>query len=301
MNFTEETATEAVQASFAATTDPRLRSVVDAMVRHLHAFIREVEPTMAEWEQGIGFLTAVGHKSDDTRQEFVMLSDVLGVSMLTEAINARLQGGAGIGEEQAVTASTVLGPFHVVESPPLPLGANIDLVGGRVPCVVTGAVLDPDGTPLRGAAVDVWQCDENGFYDVQCPDVQPLGNGRGLFTTDQEGRFWFRTVVPSYYPIPTDGPVGDLLTSTGRHPYRPAHIHFIVTAPGHVPLTTHIFVADSPYIDSDAVFAVNDDLVQPFVDVDDPEGAAGFGVAVPFRHAHADFVVRRLPAALDAS
>jgi hydroxyquinol 1,2-dioxygenase len=301
MNFTEETATEAVQASFAATPDPRLRTVVDAMVRHLHAFVREVEPTMAEWEQGIQFLTDVGHKSDDTRQEFVMLSDVLGVSMLTEAINARLQGGAGVGEEQAVTASTVLGPFHVVESPPLPLGANIDLVGGRVPCVVTGAVLDPDGTPLGSAAVDVWQCDENGYYDVQCPDVQPLGNGRGLFTTDRDGRFWFRTVVPSYYPIPTDGPVGDLLTSTGRHPYRPAHIHFIVTAPGHVPLTTHIFVADSPYIDSDAVFAVNDDLVQPFVEVDDPASAAGFGVAVPFRHAHADFVVRRLPAALDAS
>jgi hydroxyquinol 1,2-dioxygenase len=301
MNFTEETATEAVQASFAATPDPRLRRVVDAMVRHIHAFVREVEPTMAEWEQGIQFLTDLGHKSDDTRQEFVMLSDVLGVSMLTEAINARLQGGAGLGEERAVTASTVLGPFHVVESPPLPLGASIDLVGGRVPCVVTGAVLDPNGTPLGGAAVDVWQCDENGYYDVQCPEVQPLGNGRGLFTTDEDGRFWFRTVVPSYYPIPTDGPVGDLLMSTGRHPYRPAHIHFIVTAPGHVPLTTHIFVAESPYIDSDAVFAVNDDLVQPFVEVDDPARAAGYGVAAPFRHAHADLVVRRLPAALGAS
>jgi hydroxyquinol 1,2-dioxygenase len=229
---------------------------------------------------------------------------VLGVSMLTEAINARLQGGSGsasTGGGHEVTASTVLGPFHVVESPALPLGADIDLVGGHQACVVTGQVLDPDGSPRAGATVDVWQCDGDGYYDVQCPGVQPLGNGRGLFTTDDEGRFWFRTVVPSYYPIPTDGPVGDLLLATGRHPYRPAHIHLIVKATGHVPLTTHVFVADSPYIDSDAVFAVNEHLIEPFVEVDSPESAAGFGVTAPFRHAHTEIVVRRLPVGLEAS
>jgi catechol 1,2-dioxygenase len=200
-----------------------------------------------------------------------------------------------------VTASTVLGPFHVVESPALPLGASIDLVGDHQPCVITGSVLDPDGTPVAGATVDVWQCDEDGYYDVQCPDIQPPGNGRGLFTTDAEGRFWFRTVVPSYYPIPTDGPVGDLLKATARHPYRPAHIHFIVNAAARVPLTTHVFVAGSPYIDSDAVFAVNEQLIEPFVEIDSPERAAGYGVTAPFRHAHADLVVRLLPAELPAS
>lgn len=303
MNFTEETATDAVLASFAGTPDPRLRQVISAFVRHLHAFVREVEPTIDEWEEAVKFLTAVGHRSDDTRQEFVLLSDVLGVSMLVEAIDARLHSGeTATGpdhrERLDVTASTVLGPFHVVESPRRALGDDIDLVGGHQPCVVTGEVVDPDGTPLAGATVDVWQSDEDGFYDVQCPDTVPLGNGRGLFTTDEDGRFWFKTVVPRYYPIPTDGPVGRLLLATDRHPYRPAHIHFIVNAAGHVPLTTHLFVADSPYIDSDAVFAVNDTLIRDFVEVDDPEEARGFGVTVPFRHAHARLVVRPLPKAL---
>lgn len=291
MNFTEETATEAVLASLAATPDPRVRQVTEAMVRHLHAFLREVEPTMVEWERGIGFLTAVGHWSDDRRQEFVMLSDVLGVTMLVESINARLGGTGAVGGAE-VTPSTVLGPFHVVESPPRALGDDIDLVGGDQPCVVTGRVTDPDGAAVAGAAVDVWQCDEHGFYDVQDPDHQPLGNGRGLFATDADGRFWFRTVVPRYYPIPTDGPVGDLLEATARHPYRPAHIHFIVTAPGFVPLTTHVFVAGSLYIDSDAVFAVNESLVRDFTEIDDPDEAATLGVTNPFRLAHADLVVR---------
>jgi hydroxyquinol 1,2-dioxygenase len=310
MNFTEDTATEAVLASFAGTPDPRLARLVGALVRHLHAFVREVEPTMAEWEEAVQFLTAVGQRSDDTRQEYVLLSDVLGVSMLVEAINARLAGGSrpdagGAPADLDVTASTVLGPFHVVTSPPRPTGASLypedgDPVGGHPPCVVTGQVLDPDGTPLPGAIVDVWQCDADGHYDVQCPETQPVGNGRGLFRTDGDGRFWFRTVVPSYYPIPTDGPVGDLLRSTARHPFRPAHIHFIVRAEGHLPLTTHVFVADSPYIDSDAVFAVNQHLVQEFVEIDDPGQAAGFGVATPFRHAHAQLVVRPVPAELPA-
>ncbi len=223
-DFTEETAADAVVDSFAKTPDPRLRELLSSLVRHLHAFVRETEPTIAEWERAIEFLTATGQKCDDERQEFILLSDVLGISMLVETINNRKSGGA--------TESTVLGPFHVVKSPRRELGESIDFVGTGTPCVVIGRVLSADGAPLPGAELDVWQASDQGFYDVQQPDVQPRANGRGLFTADADGAFWFRTIVPSHYPIPTDGPVGTLLLATERHPYRPAHIHFIVTAPG---------------------------------------------------------------------
>jgi catechol 1,2-dioxygenase len=276
-DFTVENAADAVIESFAGTPDERLRTVLTSLVRHLHGFVRDVEPTIAEWEQAIDFLTATGHKCSDVRQEFILLSDVLGVSMLVETLNES-------GEADA-TQSTVLGPFHVVESPVRALGENIDLVGEGEPCVVTGRVVSVDGTPLPGAVLDVWQADDKGFYDVQVPDVQPPGNGRGLFTADGEGRFWFRTIVPSYYPIPTDGPVGVLLMATRRHPYRPAHIHFIATADGYRPLTTHIFVAGSDYIDSDAVFAVKKTLIANFERADDPAEAARYGVSSPFRRA----------------
>ncbi len=282
-DFTEANAADAVVDSFADTPDPRLRTIMSSLVRHLHGFVRDVEPTLAEWEQAIEFLTAVGQKCDDKRQEFILFSDVLGVSMLVETINAR-------GAAEA-TASTVLGPFHVVESPRRELGDSIDLLGGGEPCVITGRVRSVDGTPLPGAQLDVWQANDQGFYDVQQPDVQPEGNGRGLFTADGDGAFWFRTVVPSYYPIPTDGPVGRLLTATRRHPYRPAHIHFIVSADGHVPVTTHAFVADSPYIDSDAVFAVKRSLIREFRAVDDETEAANYGVSAPFRLATVELVL----------
>ena len=219
-DFTEETAADAVIESFAPDTDPRLREVLASLVRHLHAFARDVELTIPEWEKAIDFLTRTGQKCDDERQEFILLSDVLGLSMLVETISNRKFGVA--------TESTVLGPFHVVESPVRELGDNIDLVGTGTPCVVTGRVVSVDGTPLPGATLDVWQANDQGFYDVQQPDVQPRTNGRGLFTADDKGEFWFRTIVPSYYPIPTDGPVGELLIATGRHAFRPAHIHFIV-------------------------------------------------------------------------
>ncbi|MPY99608.1 MAG: 6-chlorohydroxyquinol-1,2-dioxygenase [Actinophytocola sp.] len=283
-DFTEANAADAVVDSFADTPDPRLRTIMSSLVRHLHAFVRDVEPTLPEWEQAIDFLTAVGQKCDDKRQEFILFSDALGVSMLVETINAR-----GAAE---TTASTVLGPFHVVESPPRELGDSIDLLGGE-PCVVTGRVRSVDGTPLPGARLDIWQASDRGFYDVQQPDVQPEGNLRGLFTADADGAFWFRTVVPSYYPIPTDGPVGQLLTATNRHPYRPAHIHFIVSADGHVPVTTHVFVADSPYIDSDAVFAVKRSLIREFRVVDDEDEASAYGVPAPFRLATVEFVLER--------
>ena len=284
MDFTEETATAAVEASFAGTPDPRLREVLGSLVRHLHGFVREVEPTFEEWEAAVRFLTATGQRCDDRRQEFILLSDVLGVTMLVDAINHRKASEA--------TESTVLGPFHMVESPPRELGDTIDLVATGQPCVVTGQVRSLDGPPLAGALVDVWQADDHGFYDVQQPGAQPPGNGRGLFTCDDDGRFWFRTVTPSAYPIPTDGPVGGLLAATGRHPYRPAHIHLIVAADRHLPVTTHVFVAGSPYLDSDAVFAVKQSLVREFTEIDDPGQAAAYGVDAPFRQAHFEVVLQ---------
>ncbi|GAA4639349.1 hypothetical protein GCM10023196_100610 [Actinoallomurus vinaceus] len=192
--FSEDDAAEIVAESFAGTPNPRLKRVMTSLVEHLHAFVRDVEPTEAEWQQAIDFLTATGHMCDATRQEFVLLSDVLGVSMLVDAINNRKSAPA--------TDTTVLGPFHMVESPPRELGANISLDHNGEPCVFAGQVRSSDGTPLPGARVDVWQANGAGYYDVQQPEVQPERNLRGLFVTDEHGRFWLRTVVPRYYPIP---------------------------------------------------------------------------------------------------
>jgi catechol 1,2-dioxygenase len=281
----QDDTTDAVAGSFAATPDPRLRELLTSLVRHLHAFVRETEPTVAEWERAIDFLTATGQKCDRERQEFILLSDVLGVSMLVETINASMPSGI-------VTESTVLGPFHMVRSPRRSLGENIDLVGGGGPrAVLAGQVRSADGTPLPDAELDVWQANDHGYYDVQQPELQPVGNGRGLFTAGPDGAYWFRTIVPAPYPIPTDGPVGTLLAAASRHPYRPAHIHFLVTAPGHRPLTTHLFVAGGPYLDSDAVFAVKDSLITEFTPVDDPAQAAGYGLTGPFQLATFDIVL----------
>jgi protocatechuate 3,4-dioxygenase beta subunit len=283
--FTEERSAEVVAASFENTPDPRLKQVMTSLVRHLHDFVKDVELTEEEWGVAVEFLTRTGHMSDDVRQEFILLSDVLGVSMLVETINHRTGGQS--------TESTVLGPFHVVESPPRELGSNIALDGKGQPCLVSGKVTGPDGEPLAGALVDVWQANDDGFYDVQQPGIQPERNLRGLFTVDDEGRFWFRSVVPRYYPIPADGPVGQLLAATGRHPYRPAHLHFIVAAPGYRPVTTHVFVADSPYLDSDAVFGVKDSLVKDVPEVDDPARAAEVGLPNPFRTLTFDLTLLR--------
>ena len=283
--FSEEQSAEVVAASFAETPDPRLRQVMTSLVHHLHAFVKDVELSEEEWGTAISFLTRTGQLCDDVRQEFILLSDVLGVSMLVETVNHRTGGTS--------TESTVLGPFHMVESPPRELGGNIALDGKGEPCLVTGQVTGSDGEPLAGALVDVWQANDDGFYDVQQPGIQPERNLRGLFTADDQGRFWFRSIVPRFYPIPDDGPVGELLAATERHPNRPAHVHFIVTAPDHRPVTTHLFVDGSPYIDSDAVFGVKESLIREFPVVDDPTRAAEVGLPNPFRTVHFDVALLR--------
>jgi len=257
--------------------------VMTSLTRHLHAFVEEVGLSQQEWERAVDYLTRVGQACDEVRQEFILLSDVLGVSMLVDEVNHGTPAGA--------TESTVLGPFHVVDSPPRALGDDISLDGVGDPVVVAGRVRDLEGRPVPGASLDVWQASTDGFYDVQQPGLQPERNLRGLFTADDEGRYWFRTVLPKWYPIPDDGPVGDLLAATGRHPNRPAHVHVIAGAAGHAPLTTHVFLAGSPWLDSDAVFGVKDSLVREVLQVDDAERAAAYGVSAPFRLLQFDVVL----------
>jgi len=281
-DLSAERLAEAVVDSFNDTPDARLKHILQSLTAHLHAFINDVGLTYQEWEAGIDFLTRTGKMCNDVRQEFILLSDVLGASMLVETLNDA--------HTPEATASTVLGPFHMVDSPARDLGANVSPQSDGQPCVVHGRVLDAGGAPIAGASVDVWQANADGFYDVQQPGIQDTGNGRGLLTTDAEGRFWFTSVVPSYYPIPTDGPVGQLLAAARRHEFRPAHIHFIVTAPGYKELTTHIFVNDSKYLDSDAVFAVKESLVRDFVAR--PAGTPNpCGVAASFVEAEIDLIL----------
>lgn len=284
--FDVDRSAEIVAASLRNTADPRLRRILESLIRHLHAFVKDVRPTVDEWAAAIAFLTATGQRCDDVRQEFILLSDVLGVSMLVESLNHEAGGG--------LTEATVEGPFHMIDSPERELGADINVSAEPgEPCLVTGRVVDDAGTPVAGAAVDVWQANSRGFYDVQRPEEMPPGELRGLFRTDAGGRFHFRTIVPAHYPIPTDGPVGELLTATGRHGFRPAHVHFAVSAPGMRPLTTHVFVNGSPYLDSDAVFGVKQSLIVDFAPVDDPGRAASLGLPNPFRHADFPIVLHR--------
>lgn len=254
--FSEDASAEVVNARMGAETDPRLRQIMHALVTHLHDFIKEVEPTTKEWEAAIDFLTRTGQMCSDTRQEFILLSDVLGVSMLVDAINHRRPSGA--------TENTVFGPFHVAGAPERAMGENISLDGKGESCLFEGRVLDLAGEPIEGAVVDVWSDNAEGFYDVQQPGVQPQWNNRGVFRTGADGRYWFRGIKPVSYPIPDDGPVGQMLERVERHPWRPAHMHFLVHAPGFETVTTHTFVAGDRYLESDAVFGVKNSLIVPF-------------------------------------
>ncbi|MGW2093449.1 dioxygenase family protein [Promicromonospora sukumoe] len=250
----EQELTDRVAASFAGADDERLTTVLQSLTRHLHAFLREVRLTEDEWNQGIAFLTAAGHTTDDKRQEFILLSDVLGASMQTIAINNAAYENA--------TEATVFGPFFVDDAPRIENGG--DIAGGATgqPCWVEGTVTDTSGKPVPGARIEVWEADEEGFYDVQYGDDRTAGRAH-LFTDDDGGyRFW--GVTPTPYPIPHDGPVGALLAASGRSPLRAAHLHFMVTAPGLRTLVTHIFVRGDELLASDSVFGVKDSLVMDF-------------------------------------
>ncbi|OZI37311.1 6-chlorohydroxyquinol-1,2-dioxygenase [Bordetella genomosp. 10] len=254
--FSEADSVDAVNARMGAEVSPRLRRVMASLVSHLHAFIKDVQLTQEEWEFAIEFLTRTGQICSEERQEFILLSDTLGVSMLVDAINNRRPSGA--------TENTVLGPFHVAGAPRRAMGESISLDGKGEGCLFEGRVLDTQGRPIQGACLDVWSDNADGFYDVQQPEAQPRWNNRGVFETGADGRYSFLGIKPVSYPIPHDGPVGKMLVALGRHPYRPAHMHFIVTAPGFQTVVTHTFVGDDPYIASDAVFGVKDSLVAPF-------------------------------------
>jgi hydroxyquinol 1,2-dioxygenase len=260
-DFNEHSITDAVIERLANTPDPRLKQIMTSLVRHAHHFVRDVEPTYDEWMTAILFLTRTGQISDDKRQEFILLSDTLGISMLVDAINHRQPEGA--------TETTVLGPFYVQNPAVRPLGADISGGLPGMPLYVAGEVNSADGTTLGGAWVDVWQSDNDGFYDVQKPGEDAALRAR--FIADEQGRFALWTLVPRWYPIPNDGPVGEMLAATGRHPNRPSHIHFMIGHEGYETLVTHLFVDGDPYLDSDAVFGVKQSLI---VMLDEGEGPA---------------------------
>jgi len=263
--MSEEQLTDEVVARLEATPDPRLREIMKALVRHLHEFAREVRLTDEEWFAGIRFLTDTGHMCDDVRQEFILLSDTLGLSSMIDMINHT-------DVESMATEPTILGPFYVPESPWRENGDSIvEYDDGGEPTLVRGYVRDAEGNPIEGAVIDIWHNAATGFYAVQQPDVQPATNLRGRFRTDADGHYEFHTVRPVPYSIPDDGPVGKLLRDTGRHPWRAAHIHAKVSADGYGDLTTHIFDRRSDYLDSDTVFGVKGSLMADFVPGPDGE------------------------------
>lgn len=254
--------TQDVLDAFAGTPDARLRELMTALVKHVHAFAREVDLKPEEWLAGMKFLNAVGQISTERRPEFILLSDTLGLSMMVVALEQARASGNAKGATEATEAS-VEGPFYWPGAPDLPLGTDIGEGVPGEPTLYMGRVTDVNGQPLAGALLDVWSGDGDGKYDVQL-SPEPVMKARGRFRTDAEGRYWFWSIRPSYYPIPDDGPVGDMLRATDRSIYRPGHVHMQVSAPGHVMLTTQVFVGGSPYIDADAVFGKRDSLVGDF-------------------------------------
>lgn len=282
-NFNEETITAAVLARFADSTSPRVREVSETLVRHLHAFVREIRPTQDEWERAIGFLTRTGQMCSETRQEFILLSDALGVSMLVDAINHPLPDGA--------TETTVLGPFYVADPPEFELGADISPGQKGEAMFVEGTVRGPDGEPIKGAWIDTWHADDGGYYDVQTDASGKALDMRARLITDAGGRYWYRSIVPACYPIPNDGPVGKMLDAQGRHPYRPAHVHFMIGAPGCETLVTHVFIDGDKYLDSDVVFGVKDSLIRRLEALPAGKTPAGHEIERPMKLLHYDFVL----------
>ena len=259
-NLNQDTITQAVIERFSKTPDPRLKEIITSLVQHLHAFAREVKLTEEEWFKGIDFLTRTGQKCSDTRQEFILLSDTLGLSMLTMAINHQKPPGC--------TEATVFGPFFVEGAPHYENGDDVANGAPGIPCVVRGSVRGLGGEPIPNATIDVWQADAEGHYDVQ---IDNLGHAqaRGTLQSDAQGKYHFKSIVAESYPIPTDGPTGEMLRATKNHPWRPAHLHFMIAAPGYETLITHVFREGDQYLDSDAVFGVRQSLVADWVEQPD--------------------------------
>jgi len=286
MPKTADDITRDVLQRFESTPDPRLREIVQSLVRHLHAFARDVSLTEQEWMAGIEYLTAVGKMCSGNRQEFILLSDTLGLSILVDLINHQVPGSA--------TETTVIGPFYRDGAPVLPPGGNMATIDAQgTPLLISGHVLDEGGKPVAGARLDCWQATSEGLYDSQMGGGEELSM-RGVYAADEDGRFLIRTTRPKYYPVPTDGPVGTMLRATARHPFRPGHVHFRITAAGFQPLVTHIFDEGGEYLDSDTVFAVKDSLKTPFEERQTADAdAVRAGVTPPYAAAHYDFVLSR--------
>jgi hydroxyquinol 1,2-dioxygenase len=275
--------TERVLDTIAGGTDARLKAIMRSLVEHLHAFAIDVQLTTDEWRRGIEFLTETGQKCDGIRQEFILLSDTLGLSIVLDAINH--------GHEGHSTESSLLGPFYRADANEFAYGANIARTEGE-PALVHGRLLDEHGGPVAGALIEVWQTASNGMYEGQDMD-QPESNLRGKFRSGPNGEYAFRTIKPTSYPIPTDGPVGTMLMATGRHPMRPGHIHFLIEAPGCETLTTALYSARDEYVDSDAVFGAKPSLVIDYVSNDNADVAGKWDLPTPFYEVQRDFVLCR--------
>ena len=278
--FNEDNLTAAVMERFSQSKDERFRQIITSAVKHLHAFAREVHLTEEEWFEGIKFLTAVGQKCDEKRQEFILLSDILGLSMMIVALNHKSVPGA--------TEATVLGPFFAHGAKEYEYGADLregaTMKGEDV--YVCGRVLSLDGKPIPNALLDIWQAKADGIYDVQTAGEFEL---RGRVKANAKGEYAFKSYKPKFYSVPIDGPVGDLIRATGNHHMRPAHMHAIVSAPGYQPVITHVFVEGDPYLDADAVFAVKDSLIGRYKKVDDAAQAKRLGLPNPFLKLEWDF------------
>jgi len=283
--FDEKSITPAVIARLSECKDARFKQVMTSLITHLHEFVREVRLTEDEWMQAIQFLTETGQACTDRRQEFILLSDTLGVSILVITLNHPAENGTA--------ESTVLGPFYWEGAPELPRGSNLAEGVKGEPTFYSGRVLSADGRPLANAVLDIWSGDGEGTYDMQMGEHVGM-KARGKIRTDEQGRYWFRSIRPTFYPVPTDGPVGRMLGKMGRHPYRPGHIHMIVSAPGHASVTTHLFVAGSDYLDSDAVFGMKESLVAQFKRHEPGVAPTGERMTVPFYTVEYDFRLRPL-------
>jgi hydroxyquinol 1,2-dioxygenase len=281
---TLDTITDEVIRRWSSAHDPRFRELITKLIPHVHAFAREVGLTHEEWLAGLNFLARVGQWSSEARAESILLSDVLGLSMLTVMLNGKLPDGA--------TPHTVLGPFYVEGSPELEAGADMAAGHHAEPCFISGRVLDVDGRPIAGAVLDLWQADDEGLYEVQL-EAKEGPYLRGVYRTGVDGRYLARTIAPLGYSIPMDGPVGDLVRKADVSHYRPAHIHFLVSAPGHQPVITHLFKRGTDYLENDAVFAVKEELIVDFVRHNPGTAPNGEAIDRPFWTVEYDFVLAR--------